>query len=221
MGQSSAPAPCSRSCVARPAQVLDGDIYAGLDSSSAKLSQLRLLATRRGLFLTDSQLATVEWSALLPPGQAASLRLARELHAAGERCGLSGAMTADLSQSGAWLRTGPWLQTITRSALMCSVSSNHFYTPSEIDFAMGWPTIEHPALAKYGKLGIREQYSQLSMSVRQSLAGNGMMLQQLVSFFVLTTGSLMRRCVLEAIRLPLSASTTCPDEEEDAPNDGA
>lgn len=198
------------------AVILEADCFVGLDDEKARLDLVETLAQRRGRYLSPEQCKLQDWSSLLPSGQHATFRAAQEACNEGTRCGISGALTADLSQSVERLRTGAWMQTLTRGAIMCSVSKNHLFTASEIDFCMGWPTVAHESNDIYAnKLGIHAQCAAVGRSGRQSLAGNGMMLPQFMSFFLYAASHCVRRAELEALHMQLCVATADEHDEDD------
>jgi hypothetical protein len=151
----------------------------------------------------------------LARGASVSLASAVEQYnSGGKKVGLGGALSVDLSQSPQRLRVGPWLQTIARSTVHCSVSKMHLYTPSEVDFAMGWPSIvdEHnKTFASRLKLG--EALAGTSFAVRRSFSGNGMMLPQVMAWTLYVMSHCARRAYFEKLMLPLSSATFEPEHD--------
>jgi hypothetical protein len=156
----------------------------------------------------------------LARGQSATLASAVEQYNSGaKKVGLGGALSVDLSQSPQRLRTGPWLQTIARSTVHCSVSKMHLYTPSEVDFAMGWPSIvsEHNQTFA-ARLRLGEVLAGTSFAERRSLSGNGMMLPQVMAWTLYVMSHCARRAYFEQLTLPLAKANferdTSDDEDE-------
>ena len=51
------------------------------------------------------------------------------------------ACVVDISQDTHRARVSNVLPTLAKSSQLVSVTQGHFFTPGEIDFAMGWPTV--------------------------------------------------------------------------------
>ena len=197
---------------------LEGDLFAGLDSQAARDEVLMSMAHRRGMYLTDEQLADFRghWPALLNPSAAATYAAASRSYAAGERVGLGGSYNADLSQSIGRIRHGPWVPTLARSTQLCSLSRHVLFAPIEVDLCMGWPSIVRPENADIAKaLGLEASLQHVSRAARRSLAGNGMMLPQVMAWLLYVFSNVARREKLQALCVPLRvASLAVPADDE-------
>ena len=160
------------------------------------------LATLRRLPPTEKRTAS-----LLSPSQTAALAKANEVHAAGVKTGIGGAMIADLSVSPSRVRNrcGPWIPTLSCSSVLYSVTSDHFFTPDEMDFAMGWPTTSFPANEK-ARRSIQNHLDILqtkSHNTRRILTGNSMHCAQLTAWNLYILSHCVRRDAIECYRPPL------------------
>jgi hypothetical protein len=191
--------------------VVEGDIFGGLDTSSAGQERVRDMARNRGMYPTDEQVKELLWWKLLPPGQSKTYAAALTVHASGSRTGLGGSFNVDLSQSEERIRCGPWIPTLARSTIMCCLNKRHLYTPDEIDFSMGWPSICSDGNKVYSDLlRLDAAYETTSAYARKSLTGNGMQLQQVMGWFLYVAGHTVRKDVLERLRLPLLSAKVLP-----------
>ena len=146
------------------------------------------------------------WPSLLPLSQQASHKHATNQFKLGLRTGLSGSCMVDLSQSPERMRCGPWVPTLARSTVLCSVSKNHLFTPDEVDLCMGWPSITFKENAVYAEeLGLNLQHS--SRNARRNLSGNSMMLCQVMDWFLYCFSHTVRRAALEQFRPALCVSS--------------
>ena len=117
-----------------------------------------------------------------------------------DRLGARGSFCCDLSQDpGARPRCGPWLPTLTRSSCLASVSRQELFTNSEIDFAMGFPSLGYP-----GNVFFRSctslNVAELDRYAYGRLAGNGMHVACMLSFWAYVLMNSLRRDVLECYR---------------------
>ena len=189
---------------------LDGDVYCKKDSQEGIKETVNVIAKRAGKYSTDEQLADCDnWQTFLPQGFRSTFDAATALWKGevgeGRSVGMSGTMLADLSQSPHRCRQGPWVPTIARSSLLCSLSSHHILTPAELDFAMGWPSIETKHNRDYAEaLGLSGSLSGASSSVRRKLSGNGMDMGSVMAWFLYIFSNVMRKSVLEKLEMPLS-----------------
>jgi hypothetical protein len=200
---------------------VEGDLFAGLDSQAARDEVLLSMAQRRGMYLKDEQLAEFRdnWPALLNPSASAAYAEASRLYKAGERVGMGGSYNADLSQSVGRIRHGPWVPTLARSTQLCSLSRHVLFTPNEVNLCMGWPSIVRPEKADLAKaLGLEASLQHVSRAARRSLAGNGMMLPQVMAWLLYVFSNVARRAKLQALCVPLRlASLEAPvDSESDS-----
>ena len=196
---------------------LEGDVFFGLDSEATYEDLLVSMAHRRGMYPAADQVERLkkDWSALLPPVQAQTLRALQSQHAEGSRNGLAGGFAGDLSQSSERLRCGPWIPTLAQSTVMCSLSKNRLLTADELDMCMGWPTIVTPDNAVYASaLGLGSSLEGASSMGRRRLAGNGMMMPQVMAWMLYIASHAVRKDRLEGLRLPLLLATVCDKAAE-------
>jgi hypothetical protein len=151
----------------------------------------------------------------LPQQQQQQQQPAPSQHAEGSRNGLAGGFAGDLSQSSERLRCGPWIPTLAQSTVMCSLSKNRLLTADEMDMCMGWPTIVTPDNAVYASaLGLGSSLEGASSMGRRRLAGNGMMMPQVMAWMLYIASHAVRKDRLEGLRLPLLLATVCDKAAE-------
>ena len=137
-------------------------------------------------------------------------RIAVQSYRDGCRTGLAGSFNADLSQSCERMRCGPWVPTLAKSTIMCSLSQRKLFTPAEVDLAMGWPSVPSHANAVYSKaLGYDDMFKHASVLARQHLSGNGMMIPQIMAFYMYIASHTIRKDKLQA--LPMPVQSVLPD----------
>lgn len=200
---------------------MEADNFIGIDTDAAYESHLRSFALRRGMYATPEQLSSCreDWVPLLPRAMALTHQAGQDVFERGHRTGLGGSFVLDLSQSVERLRCGPWIPTVARSTCLCSLSKRRLVTPSEIEFAMGWPSITTHESARYADaLGYETSFSSSSQKARLSFAGNGMMMPQIMAFFLYSFSHLIRRDVLEFLEVPLRL--TAMDSDADSTSEG-
>ena len=195
---------------------VEGDIFTGLDSEAAHEKLIIEMANKRGFYPDERQLSQLksEWKPLLCRQQGDTFDAASEIYTEGTRTGHGGSFILDLSQSRDRLRTGPWLPTVARSTLLCSLSRNKFFTAGEVDFAMGWPSFRMSQNQMYyDELDISAMFGGQSARQSRLLAGNGMMLPQLLAFYLYCFCHCVRRDKLQRLQMPLGAASV--REEDD------
>ena len=196
---------------------LEGDLFCGLDSEESRDEVMSTLAQKRGMYLRAEQLARFrdQWPTLLPPCASAAYEQACELYRTGSRVGLAGSLNADISQSAARLRSGPWVPTLARSTQLCCMNKNRLFTPNEVDACMGWPAISRPEnLDLVEVVGLQRSLAKVSQAARRSLAGNGMMLPQIMSWLLYVFSHVARRQRLEALCMPLRVAAQEGDDSD-------
>ena len=175
---------------------LDGDIYAGMDEP-ANIKNVRAeYAKKRGCF---SKADSVPFMALFSPNcqeriNAAINKVEKQegKKIFGQGVPADKACIVDASQSESRARAGTLLLPATKSAALISVTKEHIFTPNELDFAMGWPTLNVGKMSEYANL-MPEVLKDLSSASRKRLAGNGMCLQQVVAFLSYCFAHTVRR----------------------------
>jgi hypothetical protein len=198
---------------------LDPDVFCNIDSDEAKQDVVKCLAMNRGCYPNALQLKELrdQWPSLLPLGQQSTYQHLTNQFKDGLHTGLSGACIADLSQSLERLRCGPWVPTLARSTVLCSVSKRHLFSPDEVDVCMGWPSIVFEENTVYAEaLGLQLDHS--TRHARRSLSGNSMMLCQVMDWFLYCFFHTLRRDLLEKICPSLQTSSvdleTGSDEDD-------
>lgn len=203
--------------------MLDADAFAQLDSNLQINALREHMARLRGVFQGADKM-TIE--SLLSP----TCREEYNSVSNDAKAGVAGCLVADVSQTSRRRRAGAWLPSLQRSSQMVSVKKQHIFTANELNFAMGWPmfTFGDSEFLQKLRATLPECHEGLSQNESRRLQGNGMMLAQVVSFFLYVMASSVRKDVLLKVMMPLSKSVfTChrdaKQEEEDegtAPGDG-
>lgn len=155
---------------------VDCDVFAHLDSERTAGIVRAQCGAAAGL--TGVETATADLQDLLGTEKGQD-RVEQALAMVSTRSGRSGCVAADISQNNKRMgRVGPWLPTATRSMILAmfrspSDTTGYLFTPREIAFAHGWPSIsaveqcsfyEHCAGYPLWSLPLRQQ---------QQLQGNG------------------------------------------------
>ena len=109
-------------------------------------------------------------------------------------------------------RASPLFPAVARSSLLLSISKDELFTPNEIDFAMGWPSIRTEGNASFAEL-IGGQPAGLSDFERRQLSGNGMVLPQLGAWLSFCFSCIAKRSSLERLLIGL-ADQPAHDEED-------
>lgn len=125
--------------------------------------------------------------ALLPPGQRDTWSALKDTFdvSPGNRMSLGGSMVADLSQSEARARCGPWFPSPTRFTRMVSVSKGTLITSRELDSVLGWPVLES-SMPKFKQVEHELALVMVEASLYMEQAQANMGIQQLLgpsSFF--------------------------------------
>ena len=93
------------------------------------------------------------------------------------------------------MRCGPWLCTAIRSTNVMLLKPGFevaFFTPSEIGYSQGWPSIKLPTTEKYQR-AMGFDLSSLTAREQQLLQGNAMHLTCVASFMVHVFSNTLRR----------------------------
>jgi len=196
---------------------VEADIFVGLGSKDSYDSQRKHLLALRGVHGTSDVrgLEALPMTETLSAGAVHRLGEATVHYKEGSKTGVAGTFVADISQhqSAEWGRSGrhgAWMPPIARSSLMVSVSSNHVFTPNELNFAMGWPLVD--VGSKYRDC-VGYSYDSLSSRQRLHLVGNGQHLAQAASWWLYIMAHTVRRAGLERYQPP-PMHMSCEDEEE-------
>ena len=171
--------------------MLDADCFAGIDGLLPTAKYYSHIWRHRGVFSRPLQgngkPSQAELRAMLAPDCRIQYDKYEQQLEAGHKVGyLSGALTADVSQSQEDRnRSGPFLPAMTHSTIAVSltarpkqtqidlgVSGGHIFTPNELRFASGWPSIEFECNQKY-KACMAVNHDNLSYSASSTLLGNG------------------------------------------------
>lgn len=195
---------------------IEGDSFAGLDTPENIIRHKQSLAQLRGFYPASDKAMTLTLSELLPLGYGDCYNSAVQRYKQGcPRLGLGGSFLCDVSQSPGRCRAGPVLPTVARTSHLVSVSVGHSFTPGEIDFAMGWPSIAGKAQESFARAcGCTDATAGLSCVDRRSLSGNAMILPQVASWLWYCFGQLGRRAAFE--RVMPSLCLTARDEASDS-----
>lgn len=198
---------------------LEADDFIGLDGDASYMEVLLAMAHKRGIYPTAEQIGNLhkDWPSLLPRSQHHVYTAAKEVHQEGSRTGLAGSFAVDLSQSVSRMRSGPWVPTVARSTLMCSMSRGRLMTGREVDACMGWPAIRLPGNNVYADaVGMDDMFSEASPHARRQLAGNGMMLPQVMAWLLYVYSHTVRKDRLQQLPMRLrSAAVPSADSEDD------
>lgn len=203
---------------------LEGDAFVKLDAADAIALHRQGLARTRGFYPSKERAMDLSLVDLLPSGQARCYQQMQERFASGfHKVGLGGSYLCDVTQNPHRCRDGALLPTVARTSHIVSVSQGHSYTPAEIDFAMGWPTIMVP---KSGNdafdmiCGASASGADLTQNERRSLAGNGMVLPQLSMWLWFVFGFTGKRATYEKLMPPVhSGFVPIDDDEAEGPED--
>ena len=199
---------------------LDGDAFVGLDSDEGYDAHLKVLAGNRGIYPSPEQLTSLrnDWTRLLPIAALETFEAASAEYSngTGAKVGLSGAYLADVSQSPHRARGGAWIPTVARSSWLVSLSKRRVLTPDEIDLAMGWPAVELQGNGMYAaQLGFKSTFGMAKARTRKNLAGNGMMLPAVFSFFLYVAAHTVRKDQLHLIHMPINQVAPAGDSDDD------
>ena len=176
--------------------VVEGDFFAGLDSETEVQSVRRRMAARRGIYggpLDDLK------SFLTTKGQ----QYLADYHEMSEsRKGMRGSFVCDIGQNPKKrARCSPWLPTATKSSKFVSLTKKdvfpeHIFTPNEMAFAHGWPTIPTCSNMKYRQC-MPSHLLNLSINRRGAVLGNGVHLNMLYAWNLYVEAHTVRRDSLE------------------------
>ena len=179
---------------------LEADDFVRLDSPDNHLSLRSEFARRRGLFPDLETLRGMHISRLLCPSQLRAFERYKSMLQDSDRLGVRGSFCCDLSQDAvARPRSGPWFPTLTRSSCFASVSRQELFTNSEIDFAMGFPSLGYPGNVFFRRC-TSLNVAELERCAYSRLAGNGMHVACMMSFWAYVLMNSVRRDVLECYR---------------------
>lgn len=191
--------------------VLEGDIYAGLDSPEC-IANAKYNLFGRGPGVFGPSAKHLPLRQLLVGGVRDRYDGFREQMLSDEgRFG--SAFIADLSQTpGRRSRGSQWVPTLTTSStLVCMSRDDHVFSPAELSFSQGWPTLT-PWSHRY-RDALLFDTSVLSAWAQSSMAGNGMHLVCIAAWHAFVFAHIARRDV----GLPRVRPSSCPrsDEAED------
>jgi hypothetical protein len=105
-----------------------------------------------------------------------------------------GGRVVDLSQRPSRGRCGPWIPTLLRNTRLVYMSKDggKMYTSDELDYSQGWPTIRFTNNLKYTK-ALSYDFTRLSLSQRESIAGNGIHLASFMAWILYVSSNIVRR----------------------------
>lgn len=106
----------------------------------------------------------------------------------------------DLSQNpDRRFRAGSWMPTVARSSVMCSLTAEgatlggHLFTPAEINFAHGWPSLQIPGVHAGSQVSLEASSLRLSAHQQSQLVGNSMHLVPLAAWLMYVMANTCRR----------------------------
>jgi hypothetical protein len=179
--------------------VLECDVFANIDTK-ANIEKTRQAYGRGRLFTDD-----IPNKAVLSASAGAHLYDYMMLAAQGKkRGGMCGASAADVSQCAIKRnRSGPSLCSLRRSSQLVSLTNveghaNHFFTPNELSFAHGWPTLEE-CPSRYQDVLNYDAPSLLSHAQQRSLLGLGLSLNMVQAWYLYLFSHLVRRDYIEGV----------------------
>lgn len=138
---------------------------------------------------------------------------------------VSGTAAADLSQNPfARARIGPWLPTVTRNMLAVNLGKDdifgHIYTPREIAFSQGWPSLPMSENEGYRQV-VSFDLHELSPRAQQLLQGNAMHLPTLASWLAYVLAHTLRRDVVREFLPDLRLLSVGNSAQNDGVDGGA
>jgi hypothetical protein len=198
--------------------LLEGDVWACLDSEVNIDNARQKLARTRGIYNTD--LLNISLETILPPSGKLRCRDYRAMMP--DHSGHGGAFIADLGQNPQKRAVcGAWLPTNRRHCLPCSFTASgkypeHLFTVRELEFSHGWPvfpTLSPTALTKC----LNPTMETLKHSSRLSMVGNGMHLATLMAWSLYIAAHSLRKDTLYVMMPPLltQSDIACPDSDCD------
>ncbi len=184
---------------------LEADDFLHLDSAERHRNLRREFAKRRGVYPNQS-VGEIPFRMLLSPGQQHNLegycRMRQDKDQ--DLVGVRGTFCADLSQDPEERpRCGPWFPTFARSSMIVSLSKMDFFTNAELDFVMGFPSLEFSANAHLADC-CPVRVHDLERSTYCKLLGNGMHVACLMAFWSYIFMNCVRREVVEGWRPGIS-----------------
>ena len=191
--------------------VAEGDLFSNLDSTQAMDDSRRELARKRGIHrgpLTDFK------PFLTRKGQE---RLSDYQRMVPERIGARGSCICDLGQGlRKRARIRPWLPTSTKSSRFASLTKGgryveHIFTPDELAFAHGWPSLKFDSNADFQD-AMPSELGRLGQVQRQKVLGNGVHLCMLYAWNLYIESHVIRRSQLSGY-VPRSIFQDRSDED--------
>ena len=173
--------------------VVDGSCFCGLDSAAAQKAAVEAI----------TGFAEVEGR----PWPEKLAKLTRKhfqdymVFLPQRRGSISGTMCADLSQNPRVRdRATPWMPTLARTSKMVCMHAGgaKVFTPKELAFAEGWPSLDFAGNAWYRHLGQNTLYLH-SASATQRIQGNAMHLHVITAWFAYIAAHCIQRDLLEAM----------------------
>lgn len=192
---------------------LEGDDFVGLDTPEEQDANLLVLAKVRGVYADLGTLKTMPHTKLLPPLHAEHWKLYDEMYRAA-RQGAQGSFLVDTSQNPvARPRCGAWFPTIARSSTIRSISRNHTFTKRELDFAMGFPSLQFEGCQEY-KSALAFDPATLSRRAFSLLQGNGIHCAAGLCFWSFVLSHVLRRSDVEQWTPPLNTPRDSKENDE-------
>eukprot|EP00969_Alexandrium_andersonii_P120120 5310558-Alexandrium_andersonii.AAC.1 len=125
--------------------VLNGDAFAGIDTEANRKQFHTELLKARGKFDAD----TFCIRDALPPGKVMERLRDYEAHYTELPEKIKDCFICDISQNSKQRggRCGRLMPTLTKSSFLVSLTKDHIFSPNELDFSQGWPSLDLPGCA--------------------------------------------------------------------------
>jgi hypothetical protein len=199
--------------------VVDADAFSEVDTPEAVRQERLARASLAGLPAAAAEDSPLKDYIKTAKGKE---RLAKYISMCEKRTGhISGSTIVDLSQNPQKrFRASPWMMTITRSTDLALLRKGdpygYFYTPGEVGFSQGWPTVALKSTLQY-KSSIGFPLGQLSRRQQVHLQGNGMHLTALTSFIAYVFAHTIHRDLVAEFLPPLRRlAPACKPEHDEA-----
>ena len=191
---------------------VDADIFHNQDGEEERLEMMREYAKRKdkghhkeGMYRSDLAscvTASTTTRDVLPSYALVNLDEYQAARMAGKKVGVSGSVTADISQGIERHRAGPFMPTIQKSSLICALTEDEgLYTCNELSSAHGWPTCDWFPYRYRNTLNY--DLSKHRLSHQANLLGDGMSLWLEQAWMLYVFTHTVRRASIEQFDPPL------------------
>jgi hypothetical protein len=181
---------------------LESDDFARVDTQANLDSELLEAARAKGIYADLEVLQGMHLSKLLPSGQASHLKVYEEVWMS-RKMGVRGSFMADASQDPLERpRCGAWFPSLARSTMLRSVTSNHAFTKNEIDFSMGFPSLDFPECKPYQQC-FEQQVTSMNRHQYGQLSGNGIHVGAGLTFWTYVLSHCVKRADVEKFSPPI------------------